>query len=228
MNNESIYHRAAAIISIALLALMIWDAGWNNSDWFVVLLVIFIAHLLIELMVILFAQRTVTRIVHKQVEVNPIIAEKKTEVEAGPFRYNDYTLYRNMTKDAAGGKRYFYFFAKKTPKAGEPCAKPSGYHVGVNKITGLPFLKSGAGPDGEVLKEAQPFKPDQCQALTGDGKQCKNSNRQGSRYCATHKGYRPPAADKVNLSKTDTKPKSSKAKDTLPSVRKAPAKASKN
>lgn len=37
-----------------------------------------------------------------------------------------------------------------------------------------------------------PYQP-QCRALTADGKQCRNSSRGTSKYCASHKGYQPPA-----------------------------------
>ena len=58
----------------------------------------------------------------------------------------------------------------------------------------------------------------QCAALTAAGAQCKRSARQGSKYCGSHKGYRPPAAAVANKAK-DTKPAVKKAKDTAPSGR---------
>jgi len=40
-----------------------------------------------------------------------------------------------------GAEQTFYFFSKRTPKTGEPCDKPDNMIVGVNKRTGLPYLK---------------------------------------------------------------------------------------
>ncbi len=62
-------------------------------------------------------------------------------------------------------------------------------------------------------KDYQP----QCEALTADGKQCRNSSRKGSKYCGSHKGYQPKSASKL-LSTRDTAPRHAKAKDTTPKV----------
>ena len=40
-----------------------------------------------------------------------------------------------------GRNQTIYFFSKRKPKSGTPCELPSGYVVGVNKRTGLPYLK---------------------------------------------------------------------------------------
>jgi hypothetical protein len=73
------------------------------------------------------------------------------------------------------------------------------------------------------------YKP-QCAALTGDGAQCRNSSRGSSKYCASHKGYQPPAlkglAQRVegkSWSATDkrTDRQSRELADTRPAVRKA-------
>ncbi len=69
------------------------------------------------------------------------------------------------------------------------------------------------GPAAKV-KKAQP----QCGALSAAGDQCKNSAREGSKYCGSHKGYRPPAKSVAAKAK-DTKPKAKKAADTAPSAR---------
>jgi hypothetical protein len=78
----------------------------------------------------------------------------------------------------------------------------------------------------------------QCAALTADGKQCRNSARGASKYCASHKGYQPPAlkglaqrvegdswsatdkrTDRQSKRIADTKPKVRKAEDTPLAVR---------
>lgn len=78
----------------------------------------------------------------------------------------------------------------------------------------------------------------QCAALTADGKQCRNSARGTSKYCASHKGYQPPslkglaqrvegdewqAADDVSDAETrgvaDTRPSVGGARDTRLAVR---------
>jgi hypothetical protein len=40
-----------------------------------------------------------------------------------------------------GRTQTIYFFSKRTPKSGKPCEKPANMTVGVNKRTGLPYLK---------------------------------------------------------------------------------------
>jgi hypothetical protein len=140
----------------------------------------------------------------------------------GPFQFNGYTLHTRQVELAnAGGKRAIYFFSKKKPKSGRPCAKPAGYHVGVNKRTGLPFLKRGEGPDGENLTPtATKTYQAQCGALTADGKQCRNSSRDGSKY-ASHFGYQPPVISKKAVNRKDTKARFRRAPDTKPAARKS-------
>ena len=153
----------------------------------------------------------------------PARAPVRAEPE-GPFRYNGYTLHtREVELANAGGKRRIYFFSKKKPKSGRPCAKPAGYHVGVNERTGLPFLKKGSGKDGEDLTPAaaEPGYRPQCSALTEEGKQCRNSAREGSKYCASHFGYQPPVMSKAEVNKDDTKARVKDAPDTKPSTRKS-------
>lgn len=83
------------------------------------------------------------------------------------------------------------------------------------------------------------YKP-QCRALTADGQQCRNSARGTSKYCASHKGYQPPAGkglaqriegdswsasdrrtDRQSAREADVQPRVGKAKDTPLAVRKA-------
>jgi hypothetical protein len=85
--------------------------------------------------------------------------------------------------------------------------------------------------------KADDYNP-QCAALTADGKQCRNSARGASKYCASHKGYQPPArkglaqriegdswsatdklTDRQSARNADTRPKVRKAEDTPLAVR---------
>lgn len=54
----------------------------------------------------------------------------------GAYTHNGFTLYARETNG-----RTLYFFARKTPKSGSASALPSGYEVGVNDRTGLPYLR---------------------------------------------------------------------------------------
>jgi hypothetical protein len=141
-----------------------------------------------------------------------------------PFVFNGYTLYtRDVVLNSGGGKRTIYFFSKRKPKSGKMCAKPLGHHVGVNERTGLPFLKKGAGPDGEDLTPAakeEAYRP-QCSAITEAGEQCRNSAREGSKYCGSHFGYQPPVLAKSGVDRKDTKARVKDAPDTKPSTRKS-------
>ena len=58
------------------------------------------------------------------------------------FTYGPYTLYtRKVHLIHVDRIMDIYFFCKHKPKSGTPCDKPDGYTVGVNKRTGLPYLK---------------------------------------------------------------------------------------
>jgi hypothetical protein len=140
-----------------------------------------------------------------------------------PFTFNGYTLHtRDVVLNSGGGKRTIYFFSKRKPKSGKMCAKPLGYHVGVNERTGLPFLKKGAGPDGEDLTPAareEAYRP-QCSAITEAGEQCRNSARENSKYCGSHFGYQPPVLARSAVDDKDTEARVKDAPDTKPSTRK--------
>lgn len=143
---------------------------------------------------------------------------------AGPFTFQGYTLYSRDVALASGGRRTIWFFSKRSPASGTPSPKPAGYHVGVNERTGLPFLKKGGGPDGEDLTpRPEPALRPQCAALTDEGRQCRNSARADSKYCASHFGYQPPAMAKAEAARKDTRGRVRGAPDTLPSVRRRPA-----
>lgn len=58
-----------------------------------------------------------------------------------PFIKDGYKLHKKDVTLKGGRKQRLFFFAKKKPKSGTPCAKPDGYSVGKNKRTGLPYLK---------------------------------------------------------------------------------------
>ena len=141
-----------------------------------------------------------------------------------PFTFNGYTLYSRSVELKNGGQRQIWFFSKRTPSSGKPAAKPAGFHVGVNERTGLPFLKKGAGADGEDLTPAieHALRP-QCGALTEDGKQCRNSSRHDSKYCASHFGYQPTVISKAQVERTDTRARVRGAPDTKPAARKRAA-----
>lgn len=144
--------------------------------------------------------------------------------DSDPFTFNGYTLYSRSVELKNGGERQIWFFSKRTPSSGKPAAKPAGFHVGVNERTGLPFLKRGTGADGEDLTpEIEHALRPQCAALTEDDKQCRNSARHDSKYCASHFGYQPPVISKAEVSRTDTLARVKGAPDTKPAARKRSA-----
>jgi len=57
------------------------------------------------------------------------------------FKHEGWTLYSRDVILKGGRNQTIYFFSKRTPKSGEPCDKPDNMVVGVNKRTGLPYLK---------------------------------------------------------------------------------------
>jgi hypothetical protein len=141
---------------------------------------------------------------------------------AEPFTYDGYTLHAREVELKNGGRRTIYFFSRQRPASGSPAPKPEGFHVGVNRRTGLPFLKKGDGRDGEDLTpHPEPALRPQCAALTEAGHQCRNSSRHGSLYCSSHFGYQPPPISKAAAAREDTTPRVRAAPDTAPRVRRA-------
>jgi len=57
------------------------------------------------------------------------------------YTHEGWTLYcRDVTLKGGRNQKIFYF-SKRTPKSGTPCDKPDNMTVGINKRTGLPYLK---------------------------------------------------------------------------------------
>lgn len=57
------------------------------------------------------------------------------------FEHKGYTLYTTKVELKGGRIQQIYFFSKGTPKSGKKCDKPDNMTVGINKRTGLPYLK---------------------------------------------------------------------------------------
>jgi hypothetical protein len=74
-------------------------------------------------------------------DLNLKICIPVTEVNIMTFTHEGWTLYTRNVKLKGGRNQTIYFFSKRTPKSGTPCDKPANYTVGVNKRTGLPYLK---------------------------------------------------------------------------------------
>ncbi len=207
------YHRIAALISIILFGLMIWDDLVNLSAWFVPLVVLFALHLIIQFIIILLGRE-------RTPEPQPEPAPEPEPVADIPYVYNGYTLYGTETTDRSGGKRIFYFFSKRTPKRGSLMARPANHHVCISARTGLPVLKGGPGVDGTIVGTPATTKTLQCHATTNAGAQCRKNARKGSDYCQAHFGYRPTTEDKAGNVK-DTRPASRRAEDTTPRTRRS-------
>jgi len=59
-----------------------------------------------------------------------------------PLTVKGYTLYRREVELKSGKIQTIYFFSKRKPRSGEPCALPDGFEVKVNKRSGMPYLRS--------------------------------------------------------------------------------------
>ena len=57
------------------------------------------------------------------------------------YTYEGWTLYCRDVTLKGGRRQTIYYFSKRSPKSGTPCDKPDNMTVGVNKRTGLPYLK---------------------------------------------------------------------------------------
>ena len=62
------------------------------------------------------------------------------------YKQDGYVLHKRDVELKGGRTQTIYFFCKEgnTPKSGAPCDKPDDKVVGVNKRTGLPYLKKKA------------------------------------------------------------------------------------
>lgn len=59
------------------------------------------------------------------------------------YTQDGWTLYKRDVTLKGGRTQTIYFFSKRKPKSGTPCDMPGNRVVGVNKRTGLPYLKKG-------------------------------------------------------------------------------------
>jgi len=55
--------------------------------------------------------------------------------------YKDYTLYKREVLLRGGRPQTIYYFAKSTPKSGEPCDLPEGYKICENPKTKFAYIK---------------------------------------------------------------------------------------
>jgi hypothetical protein len=74
-------------------------------------------------------------------DLNSQICIPGLEVNIMAYKHEGWTLYTRNVKLKGGRNQTIYFFSKRSPKSGTPCELPTGYAVGVNKRTGLPYLK---------------------------------------------------------------------------------------
>jgi hypothetical protein len=58
-----------------------------------------------------------------------------------PCIYKGYTLYTRETRKRNGKKTTLFFFSRQKPEFSSPSPLPGGYHIVVNKKTGIPYLK---------------------------------------------------------------------------------------
>jgi hypothetical protein len=58
-----------------------------------------------------------------------------------PYMTDGYTLHEREVTLKGGRLQTIYFFARNEPKSGTPCEMPTGFLVGRNQKTGLPYLK---------------------------------------------------------------------------------------
>lgn len=113
-------------------------------------------------------------------------------------------------------REFFRRLFKRDAKAGKKPAKASTAKPAKAPAKKAPARKPAARTASRKPADKRP----QCEALTAAGDQCKRSAREGSKYCGSHKGYRPPAKAATKGAK-DTKPTVKAAKDTKPSSRRS-------
>jgi hypothetical protein len=84
------------------------------------------------------------------VKTESLVAKTEAEEEKFPeetkkattvYKHGKYALYTRDVELKGGKVQTIYFFSKRPPRSGTTCDLPRGYEVGVNKRTGLPYLK---------------------------------------------------------------------------------------
>jgi hypothetical protein len=70
-------------------------------------------------------------------------AKEKTQKSSSSriCTYKDYTLYKRETRKPDGKKSTIHYFTKSKPDKGHPSPLPEGYHIALNKKTGVPYVK---------------------------------------------------------------------------------------
>jgi hypothetical protein len=100
------------------------------------------------------------------------------------------------------------------PEAAEPEPKRRSFFSFRRKGRETTVAVQEAAPAAAEPAAPREYQP-QCSALTEAGLQCRNSARDGSKYCISHYGYQPRTAEGV-LSATDTEPRYESSADTAP------------
>jgi len=57
------------------------------------------------------------------------------------YTYEGWNLYCKDVGLRGDRQQRIYYFSKRKPKSGIKCDKPNNMEVGVNKMTGLPYLR---------------------------------------------------------------------------------------
>ena len=57
------------------------------------------------------------------------------------YVHEGWTLYTRSVRLKGGREQEIFFFSRREPRIGNPCALPQGYTVWVSKRTGLPYLR---------------------------------------------------------------------------------------
>ncbi len=113
---------------------------------------------------------------------------------------------------------------KAAPKVSKPApeAPKAASKATVKPATEAKETATKAAAEASKDADEKEYQP-QCAGLTQAGVQCRNSARARSKYCASHKGYRPPSAS--SLTQLDTAPRVKGAADTTPQLQEISSKA---
>jgi hypothetical protein len=124
---------------IYALVFLFWSAF--EAIWFIVMtgekIIYFLLFVAFVLFIMYLLMSPVKRYFNKS--STAIVPSDETK----EYKYNDYTLYSRLVRLKNGKLQIIYFFSKIKPKNGTPIALPYGFEVGVNKRSGLPYLKRG-------------------------------------------------------------------------------------
>ena len=112
-----------------------------SSFWAVIMIYIRYEIILHYIWLVIYVFLIMYLLLSKTSEYFTGVESIKPHKDGHVFHYGEYTLYSKDVKFRGGRIQKIYFFSRKLPENSMPCDIPENMAVGVNKRTGMPYLK---------------------------------------------------------------------------------------